>query len=139
MNGNNTYDRRQRCCKCNEPFDQLHEILVCKKCETACINRRDNTFEQNKCREIVQSIDAMLLKKGKHLHDISQRSLEGKANSGDENTAVELCSKYVFSIKPEIKEWLETGNFPSKKNKKVYQLLEIENKIMDALNKLEDS
>ncbi len=27
MNGNNTYDGRQRCCKCNEPFDQLHEIF----------------------------------------------------------------------------------------------------------------
>ncbi len=47
--------------------------------------------------------------------------------------------KYVFAIKPEIKEWLETGHFPSAFNKKVYQLLEIEHKIMDALNKLEDS
>ena len=71
---------------------------------------------------------------------ISHKDLfEGKANSGDENTAAELCSKYVFAIKPEIKEWLETGIFRQHSTKKVYQLLEIEHKIMDALNKLEDS
>ena len=139
MDGNNSYDEKQRGCNCNETVDQIRGILVCKKCETACINQRDNTSAKKECEKIVRSIDALLLKKGKHLHEILQRSLEGKANSDDENTAAELCSKYVFSIKPEIKEWLETGHFPSVFNKKVYQLLEIENKIMDALEKLEDS
>ena len=38
MDGNNSYDEKQRGCNCNEPFDQIRGILVCKKCETACIN-----------------------------------------------------------------------------------------------------
>lgn len=135
---NVTYDGRDECRKCGSTLDEMKGIKVCRICEIACIDQNDKHM-QARLREKVENIEQLSLQKGNCLHSILQKSLDKKELTEDEEECVKLCVNFVFGIRPEVKHWLDTGCPLPECAERVYQLLDEEDKLCNALNKLEDN
>lgn len=136
--GTVTYDGRNKCSKCGNPLDEMKGIKVCRICKIACIDQNDKHM-QARLRENVENIEQLSLQKSNCLHSILQKSLDKKELTKDEKDCAKLCVNLVFEIKPEVKHWLDAGQLLPGCAESVYQLLNEEDKLCNALNKLEDN
>lgn len=133
-----TYDGRNKCSKCGNTLSEMKRIKVCRTCKIACIDQND-THMQEQLRKIMENIEQLSLQKGNCLHAILQKMLDKKELTENEKRCAKLCVDFVFEIKPKVKHWLDTGYLLPGCAERVYQLLGEEDKICNALNKLEDN